>query len=70
MYDKVKYMGKTLKKWQEDFHNLYSLGELYQMMSVQTDFKALPYIPRKPLSASLLSEGYTLQLSTTRKVSK
>lgn len=54
MYDKVKYLGKTLKKWQEDFHNLYSLGELYQMMLKRVDFKALPYIPRRPLSAALM----------------
>lgn len=31
MYDNVKHLGKTLKEWQEFFHNQFSLGQLYRM---------------------------------------
>jgi hypothetical protein len=41
MYDNVKYLGCSLKEWQEKLHNTYSLGELYRMMQEHVDFNAL-----------------------------
>lgn len=39
MYDKAKYMGRTLKEWQEAFANMFNLGELYQMMLSHVNFE-------------------------------
>ena len=44
MYDNVKYLGKTLLKWREDLHNLYSVGELYAFMQEGRDFYRLNVI--------------------------
>ena len=41
MYDKVTYMGKTLKEWRDMLFNEFSLGELYSMMQEGIDFNAL-----------------------------
>ena len=41
MYENVKYLGKTLKEWQEELYNEYSLGELYRMMKDKVDFNTL-----------------------------
>ena len=41
MYDKVKYMGKTLNEWQKLAANQYSLGELYRMMLGKVDFSGI-----------------------------
>lgn len=41
MYDKVKYMGKTLKEWQKLTANQYSFGELYRMMLEKVDFYSI-----------------------------
>ena len=41
MYDKIRYMGKTLKEWREIMYNKYSLGELYRMSLDKVDFSKL-----------------------------
>ena len=33
MYENVKYLGHTLKRWRDEvFNGTYSIGELYQMV--------------------------------------
>ena len=38
MYDKVIYLGKTLKDWCVILHNAFSIGELYRLSSQNVDF--------------------------------
>ena len=45
MYDKVKYMGKTLMWWKDNvFRSVFNLGELYQMMKDGIDFNKLALV--------------------------
>lgn len=42
MYDKVKYLGITLKQWRDDvFKNMFNLGELYRMVQDGIDLSKL-----------------------------
>ena len=42
MYENVKYLGHTLKRWRDEvFNGTYSLGELYQMMKDGIDISKI-----------------------------
>lgn len=45
MYDKVKYMGKTLAWWRDNvFKGAFNLGELYRMMKDGIGFNKLALV--------------------------
>ena len=42
MYENYKHQGHKLSKWVEAFHNLFTLGELYQKAKDGMNFNLLP----------------------------
>ena len=37
MYEEVYHQGKSLKEWQEELNNEFTLGEIYRMVKDGTD---------------------------------
>ena len=42
MYENYKHQGHKLSEWAVAFHNLFTLGELYQMAKDGMNFNLLP----------------------------